>query len=700
MTERFDDTPISEPTEDLFNIDPFAQSIANCIRTLGDGTPEGSVIAIYGAWGSGKSSAINLVCHHLGASDIHIIDFPVWKYKDEKAISAGFFALLSSEVAPVVSPGGKFASTLRKRKRVFLGTLSILEIIINFFMYAAWLGPLAKKARKKLKRFLKRRNTPEYLQDELAEILGVSGKRFLVIIDDLDRLLRKETLIVFKLLKSIGHLPNVMYLLAYDRKIVENSINRKSLSEGQRYIEKIVQAGFDLPVAGRIQLDSMLNDLLNRLADDIPEIDDASIGDLFHLFMSNEIRTPRDVLRLFNALSTTVAPVAKDVYFPDFISLEVLRLFQPNLYYAIHFYYSRSLHIAKDMHYLKQHKKSDDPAKIVLSELPEADQERLLPVLADLFPTDAMGWKISPERDHLRRVISPRHFDTYFRHSVSLRTIPQRELDFLLDPSANRADIRARFRDGLRVSAEDRSKASYMLEDLTSQSRSIDLATTEKILSDIYSFADELFIDGDGDWNSIENNISRLYQLTRTALLHETTLEERSGVLLRACMRATPEWLAYIAKAARDSSHSDPGQNLSSGGDALMTKEDAQSLGDLAVRSLKKVAKKGKILDTWHPLITLFTWLELQPKGSNQVQNYLAARLENDIFAAKLAKAFQEGGTYKIDVLKPLIDLKKFVSRLREVRSSQNLEGELEIAVLDFLNMWEELINKEKNRKR
>jgi predicted KAP-like P-loop ATPase len=50
------DTPISDPQEDRFEVSPFAQAIARSIEKLS--APEGTVIAITGPWGSRKSSVV------------------------------------------------------------------------------------------------------------------------------------------------------------------------------------------------------------------------------------------------------------------------------------------------------------------------------------------------------------------------------------------------------------------------------------------------------------------------------------------------------------------------------------------------------------------------------------------------------------------------------------------------------------------
>jgi len=57
------DTPIATPEDDHFGIDPFAQALARAISAMP--APEGVVIGVNGPWGSGKSSALNLILYHL-----------------------------------------------------------------------------------------------------------------------------------------------------------------------------------------------------------------------------------------------------------------------------------------------------------------------------------------------------------------------------------------------------------------------------------------------------------------------------------------------------------------------------------------------------------------------------------------------------------------------------------------------------------
>src|SRR5262245_22909658 len=98
------DRPITEPEEDRFGIDPFAKTLATSIRALT--APEGTVIALNGPWGSGKSSAVNLILHHLQqavtANEIVVINFACWWFRGEEALALAFFRELYAGLGPSV----------------------------------------------------------------------------------------------------------------------------------------------------------------------------------------------------------------------------------------------------------------------------------------------------------------------------------------------------------------------------------------------------------------------------------------------------------------------------------------------------------------------------------------------------------------------------------------------------------------------
>ena len=93
FTQSPNDAPIKVPAEDRFGMDPFAQALAASIRKIK--APEGTVIALNGPWGSGKSSAVNLILHHLkdaiAAGEIAVVNFACWWFRGEEALALAFF---------------------------------------------------------------------------------------------------------------------------------------------------------------------------------------------------------------------------------------------------------------------------------------------------------------------------------------------------------------------------------------------------------------------------------------------------------------------------------------------------------------------------------------------------------------------------------------------------------------------------------
>ena len=96
----FNDSPITSPDEDKFGIDPFAHALARSFVELA--SPVGSTVALNGSWGSGKSSAVNLIRHHLrsleGEDKLVIVDFQCWWFRGEEALTLAFIQTLYAAI--------------------------------------------------------------------------------------------------------------------------------------------------------------------------------------------------------------------------------------------------------------------------------------------------------------------------------------------------------------------------------------------------------------------------------------------------------------------------------------------------------------------------------------------------------------------------------------------------------------------------
>lgn len=716
--KNFDDTPIQKPEEDRFGFDPFAKAIAQCITKLSN--PIGSVVAIFGPWGSGKSSVINMVRHHLEAEsdiDLDIINFPAWMYRSEDALTLGFFKELNAGLAPVLSTQSKAAGALQKLGANLAGASSLASMAVG--MVAGSVGEKATTATlDALAGFIDQGDTAEDLQGQLADALRSTGKRFLVIIDDLDRLSPEEALVMFRLVKSVGRLPNVMYLLAYDRLSTEAAVEQRFPSEGPHYLEKIVQAGFELPEPDQSHLNIMVGEFLDQIASGLPEIDPVEFGNLFHSVVAPELKTPRDVLRLVNTLAITTPPVIEDVFLPDFVSLECLRVFRPAVYRAIRANKSQILNTSMERGNGQRENRAGDYTAMLFGSEPEADQANLRDALMRLFPQlesvfANTSYSGTSQWARLRRACSPAHFDTYFRYAVSQQTIPKREIDYLVDGVRTASEIQDALTQATSViQAERRSKASFLLEELTNHGGEMSLEHGENLISAIFEVADELFVESDEGrgFGSVGNNI-RLHWLLRSILNGRTTLDERSGILMRCMSNASFDWLLDFSRSAWDRHHpSDPDRNPRSEEDQLLTEAAAATLREQARQLIVRKAAEGTLLDVRRPITALFEWDRLKDEGSHEVLQFTSRELQDDQSVAKLARAClgkswshgmggfdgspgdlvqRENDRAQLEERERLMDLNVFRERLTELVTSETLESEDRDIIRRLLVAWE-----------
>jgi hypothetical protein len=96
------DLEITHPLQDAFGHNEVALRIANRIGAV-DGDQKGPTIALIGELGTGKTSILKLVCHHLAESDqlgkrVAIIPVTLWPFDSAEAASRGILNSLTREL--------------------------------------------------------------------------------------------------------------------------------------------------------------------------------------------------------------------------------------------------------------------------------------------------------------------------------------------------------------------------------------------------------------------------------------------------------------------------------------------------------------------------------------------------------------------------------------------------------------------------
>ncbi|HEY8008763.1 MAG TPA: P-loop NTPase fold protein [Methylocella sp.] len=457
------DRPIQLPTEDVFGVSSFAKALATSLLQMSP--KDGLVISVEAPWGAGKSSAIALAIREIQVrvlkglgegldelevltSDeldarwakkakkrrVHIVRFNPWLFSGQENLVRAFFKELEAQVD--VKADGKIKKTINKLAE-FLpsvggGLAAGGAFAAGHVPVAAAAGAAGRAAGEAAGKLLASDTSLERAKWKLAKELREIDQRIIVIIDDLDRLMPCEMRAVLSMVKSLGDLPTVLYVLAFDRKIVTKALATGLEKLDPDFLEKIVQVSLKLPPPWREELRSLFFSKINAVIGNAEPADRDRWRQLFIGAIDLYLETPRDVTRLANTLQVVWPNVAGDVDFSDMVTLTALQLFDPSVYDLIHQEIETITHA--------DHKYEDDKAfgerlEPKNARNPEAAKE----AMTLLFPRIAKAWSkhTFDREDYItqcerRRLCTKEYHRNYFLLGRDSRRLPKSEIERLL----------------------------------------------------------------------------------------------------------------------------------------------------------------------------------------------------------------------------------------------------------------------------
>ena len=311
------DNPIREPGQDVLERAAAAAAFARQVLDLD--ASEGAAIGVFGPWGSGKTSFINLARKTFHDSGAPILDFNPWMFSGTEDLLGRFFAELSAELKlrDLNKIGGALASygDALTGGHWTVGTLGVLFRVAGKLVRYRYKG--LSSYRDKVEKSLRRRQKP-----------------ILVVLDDVDRLSGPEVRDVFKLVRLTANFPNLIYIVACDRLRVEQALGEQEMP-GRDYLEKIIQWSFDLPeIPNHVLVQQLPWAIENALADieDPGPFDEQAWPDIHVEIVRPLIRNMRDVRRYAVAIRQTVAGLDGEVALTDVLGLEAVRVFLPDVF--------------------------------------------------------------------------------------------------------------------------------------------------------------------------------------------------------------------------------------------------------------------------------------------------------------------------------------------------------------------------------
>ncbi|MFI6832799.1 P-loop NTPase fold protein [Kribbella sp. NPDC050241] len=443
----FSDDPVEHVEEDQLDRVSYVEHVAAVMSRVRQQGTASTVVAIIGSWGSGKSSILSLVQAKLPDSWL-MARFDPWGYTDVTAMMFGFFGELSS-VLPDDSKGKEVREKVGK----------VVQLASPLGKLTGLAGFDSSSMIDKLGQLIAGGSSISAALKSAEESLKKLDSPVLMVIDDLDCLEPEELLMVFRLIRSLGRMPNLYYLLSYDERTLLDVLMRTELAfndqrRAQEYLEKMVQVRLDLPPLREKQasvlFEQMLDKVIEQTTTRIEDGDRLRILKVYETTLRHRLQTPRAIRRFLAQVDAFWSTVNGEIDFCDFLILTWLRTFEPSTYRAVQEH--RAALTGGDVYerlFQRDHKGTKQYWIELLDSagIPAKDREKVLELLADLFIPIRSAMRNSDYNPAFYDEIAARqgvghedYFDRYFAFTVTSDDIPDAMVQIALSADPVDAD--------------------------------------------------------------------------------------------------------------------------------------------------------------------------------------------------------------------------------------------------------------------
>lgn len=416
----YSDDPVSLRDEDLFSRTDYADRIADLAFEVTRQT-DSAVIALVGRWGSGKTSMINFIKVRIDEEEsFKVVDFNPWIVSDLPSVLTDFFDTLHSALPKNrMRKVGKILKRYARKVTPALGAVSVAGVSVNASQLA----------------LLFRGQTPiATLRDRVSNSLRRMDTPILVIVDDIDRLQSDELIFIFKLMRLIGYLPNVYYLIAYDETTLLSVLAKTAATDSREhgpseYLEKMIQVKLHMPPMDPYSAFDMFYSLLGEMTErhDIvmSPYDKEKLNLAYTAVMSRHLQEPRRIRRFCAHLEAPFALVKPDVDFIDYVIIAFLRFSYPSVVEILR-QHEQELTLGKTT----ESPRADDgwSERLLEAGVSQDEIEDIERVLAGIFPSaeESLGrssglYQMEDETNHPppNGVGTPLYFKRYFSPVVA-----------------------------------------------------------------------------------------------------------------------------------------------------------------------------------------------------------------------------------------------------------------------------------------
>ncbi|RAJ09631.1 KAP family P-loop NTPase fold protein [Aeromonas salmonicida] len=732
------DRPITKAEDDLLGRSGFSSDLANAMASWHGN--DSLVVALHGDWGSGKSSIKNMALSQLeeiSEDKPDVIEFSPWEWAAQEKITASFFQEISKSIdrKDKSESGKKLAATLKKYGRYLttgetvvtglssaLPTLFVLATLIGIggnFSNETWVNNTSTfmlivlgcwaAALKWGRGFLDKlsgnieetaKEKEQSLNDIRLELSALLLKRkapLIVVMDDLDRLTSSQLRMVFQLIKANLEFPNVVFLLLFQRDLVEDKMNDgKQL--GRDYLEKIIQVPFDIPRVEITRLHSLLFSRLDKIIEQDKSaanmFDSGRWGNIFHGALNKYFDNLRNVYRYTSTLSFHFTLLkgksAFEVNPVDLIAIECLRVFEPDVYKEI----ARAKAIFTKNSSDRYERSKDSIAGLINGILDKASpnkRDAVKEIVEQLFPTiewALRGTLYSGEfaRTWLRemRVCHPSNFDKYFQFSIPSGELSNSDLREMLDLTSDSE----KFSEFI-LSLKERGILKNALSQFESFTVEVPLDNGSTYIKGILDIGDK--IDHETTGFTFFSSNTHAVRLVVWFLRRIDDLKER-GELLLSCFKASNgisivEHILHSDEKCREKSDTD--QILQDIEFVLLKAEFVKKLDDMSVNSPDELLSNEHLVSflyrwkRWGDEAKVINWLKLQTQSAEGCINLLK-KFVSKSSSQSMGDYVEKVTTYiKLENIENFLEIAPIQEKVRELDET-DLDPEAQEALKAF----------------
>lgn len=731
------DKPIETEKDDFLYRKRFSQHLGKALLDWKE--KESLVIAIYGEWGSGKSSVINLASENIKKSEHEnkptIIEFNPWIFSEENSLGEHFFNEIAKEMevrndtekdkkiakklkfyASLLSltPEENLLAGLASKTLLILGLIGIfssqvinwlnipsnwiqnvllvggfLFVLLEFFK--GYLGKLANYFEKRAEYYSK---SVSEIKREIKKELIDRQKKLVIVIDDIDRLNQSEIRQIFRLIRVNADFPNTIYLLAFDRKIVEKNLEEQVGVSGKDYLNKIVQVNFDVPFAKPSKISTFLFKELDRILSVLPESaqkyfeqDDPYWVNVYHSGFKDFFKNIRDVKRFASSLEFNISQMYQDEVMEvnpiDFIAIEAIRVFVPDFYSFMRDKNTLFTSTDRNNGSSRDNNLRKEEIEEALSKLPNGTKESVLELLKRLFPQidgifqygySAHGHEWQSILSNNLRVCATNNFDSYFTliPGGDEKELSQFEIEEILNKTNSLEDLEKIIRE--YIEKNKIRKVLQRIQDFTDDQNRISQDDVKNVVKTLFNISDDLPEEKVGMWDF---GADMDLMIIIFQLLKRETDKQKNFEILKEAISQSKGLFGPVQKVSLESSRKEKGKDSD---EFVVPENKIEELQKLCLEKIKGF-NKDNLLKHKNLLYILYRWKEWDKE--RKWEEFIKEITEDDqkliTFLSKFVSESrsQTIGDYGVKVIKKFnykslsdfLDLEQIKTKLEAVRS-------------------------------